>query len=812
MSGLEASGISIEGGDAGQTGRRPPTASGPRGRLAELLPMLRGVGFVAAIALVVVIGVRAARHVHPDQITWWPLALALAAAATWWVLLARGWSLLVSGATTAEDMSTWCRTQPLRYLPGGVWAPASRAVVMGGGLLDRVSTVAAENVVALCTGLAVGGAALALGGKPLWLPLVLALVVPTVGLRLLAGRTRLAPDRTRRATVNGLIAFSAYAVAAALVQGAVSGFHHPVLVAGAAAVAWAAGLVVVIAPGGLGVRELAYVALLSHTLPSGELAAAAVTMRIVMVVAELAVLVVVGRPRSHGVTVRAVVAPAVGFVRRHALFLGLFVAGAALRVVAWLAYTPGFVYYDSVRYLNNADHLRPDVIRPLGYPLFLRLLPTRHGLEVIPAVQHLMGLAIAVLIYALVARLGARRWVAALAAAPILLDAYQLVIEEYVLSEPLFQLLLVAGCVALLWRRCPGILGAGIAGVLFAAVVVTRANGLVVMVPVLLTLAFLLWGARARRREGSAADAAPPGTGRAAAVRARLRRRGLAPSLTAAVALLTCFAVPVAGYAAWYHRVNGSYSITGYGGRFLYARVAPFAHCSKLSLPRDERILCPKQPVGQRPTLLMSEVEYYMWGHSPVPSPIYRVPSDKAGQLGSDFAKRVIRHQPLDYLRHVTHDFLRGFAVTRTRGDGELPIARWQFPDHYPIFYGGTTFMLKKYGYYPPHVDRGLVSFLRGYQRFGYTPGPVFVIGLLAGLLAALGVGRARRSGLRSASFLFAALGFAMLASSALANQFTWRYALPELMLLPPAAALGLTALLRRPRTGRPGVRKPGSG
>ena len=60
--------------------------------------------------------------------------------------------------------------------------------------------------------------------------------------------------------------------------------------------AWAAGLVVVIAPSGVGVRELVYVNLLSGTLPFAELAAAAVTMRLAMIVAELAVLLLAGLP------------------------------------------------------------------------------------------------------------------------------------------------------------------------------------------------------------------------------------------------------------------------------------------------------------------------------------------------------------------------------------------------------------------------------------------------------------------------------------------------------------------------------------
>ncbi|HEY8866811.1 MAG TPA: hypothetical protein VIM22_07745, partial [Solirubrobacteraceae bacterium] len=400
-------------------------------RVAPLVPVLRIIGFIAAVGIVVYIGVRAAAHVHPDQLTWWPLPFALVFAATWWLLLAHGWALLAAGRLTKGDIGTWCRTQTLRYLPGGIWAPVSRATVLHGGVVDRVATVGAENVIALCAAVAIGGAALAISGQLLYLPLVLAVIVPSLASRVVSDYTRLGADRVRKATVNYVVAFFGYAVAAMLVQAAVSGFHHPFAVAGAATIAWGAGLVVVFAPSGVGIRELAYVGLLAHALPASEVAAGAVTMRIVTVLAELGVLVVAGRPQRAGAVVRAAGASALALARRHALFLSLFAAGAGLRLMTWLAYRPALVYFDSVGYIGQSGHMAPGETRPLGYPAFLRLV-SGHGLAVVPALQHLMGLAIAVLIYVLLQRLGVRRWVAALAAAPILLDAYQLVVEEYV--------------------------------------------------------------------------------------------------------------------------------------------------------------------------------------------------------------------------------------------------------------------------------------------------------------------------------------------------------------------------------------------
>jgi uncharacterized membrane protein YbhN (UPF0104 family) len=270
-----------------------------RARVAPWWPWLRAAGFVAAVAIVIYIGVRAAGEVELSEIAWWPLPFVLAGAAAWWLLLARGWALLVAGRTTRGDISVWARTQAFRFVPGGIWAPASRAALMQGRTVDRLSTVVGENLLALCAALTVGGAALGASGRTLWLALVPAIAVPLVATPLLPAGTPLTRGRVGRATVNYLVAFIAYAAAAALVQVAVSGSGSGdgLAVAGAASIAWAVGLVVVIAPSGVGVREAVYVKLLDGDLPFAELAAAAVTMRLAMIVAELAVLLTAGRPR-----------------------------------------------------------------------------------------------------------------------------------------------------------------------------------------------------------------------------------------------------------------------------------------------------------------------------------------------------------------------------------------------------------------------------------------------------------------------------------------------------------------------------------
>jgi len=266
-----------------------------RERLAPFLPALRVARFALAVLLVVAMFVVAVRYVPFDTLTWWLLAPALAATAIWWTLLARGWAILASGHTTGHDMGMWCRTQVLRYLPGGIWAPTSRVVLVGGTTVDRLATVAAENVVALCAALSLGGLAFGLSGRPVWALLVLAPLAPVVAARLARSHTRLDTGRLGRATANSLAAFACYLVAAVLVQAAVSGMHDPLQVAGAAGISWAFGLVVVFTPGGLGARELAYAGLLAPSFAHADVAAAAVVLRAVTIVAELAILLAIGR-------------------------------------------------------------------------------------------------------------------------------------------------------------------------------------------------------------------------------------------------------------------------------------------------------------------------------------------------------------------------------------------------------------------------------------------------------------------------------------------------------------------------------------
>ena len=93
----------------------------------------------------------------------------------------------------------------------------------------------------------------------------------------------------------------------------------------------------------------------------------------------------------------------------------------------------------------------PSGMDPVGYKGPLRAILFVANFDAVAAVQHLLGLAMAVLIYLLLLRRGVSRWLAALAIAPVLLDAYQLQIEQTIMPDVWFEALIVAGLAILLW-------------------------------------------------------------------------------------------------------------------------------------------------------------------------------------------------------------------------------------------------------------------------------------------------------------------------------------------------------------------------
>lgn len=463
-----------------------------------------------------------------------------------------------------------------------------------------------------------------------------------------------------------------------------------------------------------------------------------------------------------------------GLLRRHWLLVVLLAGGIALRVLVWLAYQPALLYIDTFRYLSNLEELRPTDINPLGYTVVLKVLFEFGGFGFVAAVQHVVGVLLAVVLYTLTLRYTARTWIAAIVAAPVLLDGYQLQIEEMLMSEIWFQALLVGMLWVLLSRGEPSWQRAALAGVLLGAATITRTVGFTLVVPMAfyLIVAGGAWRSRAGWR--------------------RIATRGIAGLLGITVVL--------GSYATYFYAVAGYWGLTGAQGGVLYGRTAAIADCAKL--PSEDRTLqrfCPPEPLDER-----KPIDFYThfrygdpdWPPGPLP------PDRTKEELANQFALRVIREQPVDFTVAVLRDFVKNFDPIKRTAPNDVPAERWQFQTSYPYYNMGPE-TVERYNALTmafdgvlPDADFELASFLRSYQLGGgYTWGPLLALAALSGLLGALGVGKARRSGLRSAALLATTSGLALLLGSAV-FEFSWRYQLPSLVLLPLGGVLGLVAML----------------
>ena len=191
---------------------------------------------------------------------------------------------------------------------------------------------------------------------------------------------------------------------------------------------------------------------------------------------------------------------ALGQARRHWLLTVLLVAGVALRVITQIAYRPALLYIDSPKYLINGLQKYD----PQGYrALTLAPVTWLGNLAVVAGLQHLIGLAMAVILYVVLLRWNAPRWAAALAAAPVLLDAYQLQMEQTIMPDVAFEALIVAGLVILAWKPRPSPVAIAVAGFILGASATIRQVGEFLIVPALLFCVLATRGWRARLGSGA---------------------------------------------------------------------------------------------------------------------------------------------------------------------------------------------------------------------------------------------------------------------------------------------------------------------
>jgi hypothetical protein len=469
-------------------------------------------------------------------------------------------------------------------------------------------------------------------------------------------------------------------------------------------------------------------------------------------------------------------------VARHRLLSAALFLALLLRIDAELGYRWQSWFNDSYSYVRAAVTLTPETTRPSGYSVFLWLLSPAHSYLLVTALQHLMGVGVAVMIYAVARhRFAAPAWLAVLATLPVLFDGFEIQLEHLIMADTLFLFLAIAGITVALWTPRPSWRACLAAGLLLGLSATVRSTGLPLLGVLAVYLVIVHW-------------------------------RSWRPMLAGVAVGVVAFGVPLAGYEAWYNSAHGEFALTDSTGVFLYSRVMTFADCSRMSLPADLRPLCTSVPPAQRPV-----AQAYIWTQA---SPLRRLPepmfSPAVNSLAKRFAIKAIEAQPLDYARAVWDDTVRSFDWNRS------------------VFPNPQTYDAYLFGYTSPHIPlspfggyatpeayyvRGdtataivnpFAALIHTYQRWVWLPGTVYGLILLAGLY---GIVRQWRRGGREALLPWLCSVVLIVAPAATA-EFDYRYVTTAVPFacLAVAVAFGSARLARRGASGGPDSRLADAG
>ena len=396
--------------------------------------------------------------------------------------------------------------------------------------------------------------------------------------------------------------------------------------------------------------------------------------------------------------------------RNHRLFTIVACVSVIPRVIAALGFKPALFIQDSFSYLQEGTHFNLGELRPAGYPILLRVLEPFHSLLLVTTLQHLMGIGIGAIIYAVLRTRGLPPWGATLAAAPTLFDSRQIWLESSILPDTLFTLVLMVAVAILIVRPKPAIWQAVIVGLLVAWASIIRGNGAPVFVVILV---FLL-----------------------------IQRVGW----KVFTACLAAFAVPLFGYMLWFFADYGQFNITNSTGLFLWSRTMLFANCAIIKPPADLLPLCPdaqpNHPTSPAPAWSVSALlderspADYLWAAGAW----YRHDAHPGvnaynNKLATQFAERAILAQPLDYLKTVGKEvFLTFFATDRSES---------YLSDHFTVAPHVTTlapYMKSDEHRYAhttsnTHVVQPWAFLMFWYQLPVWFPGVIFCAVLVAGLV-----------------------------------------------------------------------------
>ena len=460
-------------------------------------------------------------------------------------------------------------------------------------------------------------------------------------------------------------------------------------------------------------------------------------------------------------------------LRAEWLFATALLIGVLLRLCAEYGFRPILWFNDGLEYLGVALRFQAYVVRPDGYSLFLRLLFPFHSFVLVAAIQHLMGLGVAVLLYALLRRWRVPRSLATLGVLPQLLDVHQIALEHLVLSDTLFTFLLVIAVMLLGWRQAVSPVMAGTAGLVLALAALTRSVGLPL---VILGGLFLL-----------------------------VRWRGWRPLVAYALLAL----LPLGSYAAWFHHEHGSYAFDTADGVFLYSRVMMFADCAAIKPPANLAILCPGPAQPRWPVSAD-----YIWHPSPLdklpphlganPAPELMFSPQRNGPALS-FAMDAIESQPLSYLRVGMQDFARSFGWSRQPYPSPVVMGAYSFsrtplminPNqlYVPSFRAGHDMKRYEHGNAETRVVDPYAGWLISMQRFLFIPGTVLAALLAVGLA---GLVFRRRDDRRWLVLLLWTTALALLLVPPFTAEFDYRYVMPAMPLAGAAAALAAAILVPR--------------
>ncbi|HEV2451786.1 MAG TPA: hypothetical protein VGS62_07650, partial [Streptosporangiaceae bacterium] len=278
------------------------------------------------------------------------------------------------------------------------------------------------------------------------------------------------------------------------------------------------------------------------------------------------------------------------------------------------------------------------------------------------------------------------------------------------------------------------------------------------------------------------------------------------------------FALPILGYMSVNYARTGHFWLAR--GQSSIGRMAYAADCKTLKLPADARPICPSPSAQAHGPDWLEHSKYSPLFATPVP------PGTGRRRMLAALSTAVKTQQPLRVVVSILRDSLRLYVPVRRPVESVTPISRWQFQTSYPsyppwieldsqntIIIGIQPASFKPFRHFPlkpayggkAQVNQPLAIFLHAYQiNGGYTPGPLLALFTLTGLTGFVLAFRRRGRGTRSHRQALGSLLFfgAVVAILVLPDilEFSWRYQLPAVILLPPAGVLGIAAWLSRRR------------